>query len=426
MNHTLGYHRLLLSLLFLWGTISTAWAQSVNLDQCYDAARTQHPLARQQSLLSEQLQYQLDNLQKKWYPKVVLNGQATLQSEVTELPLELPGVEIPSISKDQYKVFADINQTLYDGGAVRVQKNLQQLNEQVANQQVEVSLYQLKEQIQKAYFGVLLLDAQEDQLALLRKDLANARKKVRAAIDNGLAFPSQETVLEAEGLKLDQREIELKHARATFIGLLNQMTGLELTPDSKLDRPAMPGADDLNLNRPETLLFKRQRTLVSAQAQMQEAQRKPKAGVFVQTGFGRPALNFLSNDFRPYAIGGLRLTWDLSGYYTRKNDAQLIEVKRQQIDIQEEAFQYQNNLQLSQQDQEVARLSALLETDRAIIALREKIRQTASAQLENGVMTATDYLKELNAEDQARQSLLVHEVQLLQAQFNRLNTLGNQ
>ncbi len=410
------------------GTGGVAHAQTLSLEDCYAAARATHPISQQSGILTEQLAEELEILRRNWFPRVVLNAQATLQSEVTALPIELPGVVVPSLSKDQYKVFAEINQTVYDGGAVKVQQQLRQLNQNVASQQVEVSLYQLNEQIQQAYFGILLLDAQSKQLAYLRRDLETARKNVRAAIDNGLAFPTQETVLRAEELKLDQRATELKHARRTFVRLLSRMTGQTLTDETQLALPAnlepVNREAEETLSRPELQLFNEQRTLVRAQTQLLEVKGRPKAGVFLQAGYGRPALNFLSNEFSPYALGGLRLSWDLTNTYTRKNEEQLIFLRGKQLDVQEEAFRYQTDLQFQQQNEEVLKLTELLETDRKLIQLRDEIRKTAAAQLENGVMTATDYVKELNAEDQARQNLILHEIQLLLAQYKQQNTLG--
>jgi hypothetical protein len=64
------------------------------------------------------------------------------------------------------------------------------------------------------------------------------------------------------------------------------------------------------------------------------------------------------------------------------------------------------------------KLNLLIAKDAEIIDLRVKVKEAAKAQLENGVITANDYLREVNAEDQGRQSLITHQVQLLQAQIN--------
>lgn len=402
-------------------------ASPLSLEDCYSLARAHHPQAREAQLIDQTTALRLENLKRRWWPQAALYGQATLQSEVTELPIELPGIEIETLAKDQYKLYAEVNQTLYDGGAIRVQQELQGLQQAVQQQSLEVKLYQIREGIDQAFFGVLLLDQQLAQLDLIEKDIQTAQQKVKAAIDNGLAFASQLDILLAERLKLQQKRVEMEAGRRSFLRMLALMTGSEIGPETSLQKPNTLEGTSLSadLNRPELLLIQRQSKLISAQAQMLEVSKRPKAGLFVQGGYGRPALNFLSNAFTPYAIGGLRVSWDISPFYTQSNDRQLLEIQRKQLAIQEESFRYQMDLSTSRQYEEIDKLKRLLETDNEIISLRQKIQQTAEAQLANGVLSANDYLRELNAADQARQNQIVHQTQLLLAQY-QLKSLLNQ
>ncbi len=102
------------------------------------------------------------------------------------------------------------------------------------------------------------------------------------------------------------------------------------------------------------------------------------------------------------------------------------EIKQQSIDVQRETFLYNTNLQLRAQNHEILKWQELLDTDDEIVALRSTIKQTALNQLENGVINTNDYLREVNAEDNARQSMLLHEIQLRMAQYSLWTTLGNE
>jgi outer membrane protein TolC len=79
---------------------------------------------------------------------------------------------------------------------------------------------------------------------------------------------------------------------------------------------------------------------------------------------------------------------------------------------------------LKQQNADLAKLEQLLGSDDEIIALRESIKTTSAAQLENGVINTNDYLREVNAEDQARVNRILHEIQLLMSRYNLQTTLG--
>jgi hypothetical protein len=120
----------------------------------------------------------------------------------------------------------------------------------------------------------------------------------------------------------------------------------------------------------------------------------------------------------------LRLNWSLSGLYTIRKDRELIQNSRNAIQLQKETFLFNTNLAARQQNAELDRFRQLLLTDDEIIALRESIKTTSAAQLENGVINTNDFLREVNAEDQARRNKILHGIQLLMAQYSLDNTLG--
>jgi outer membrane protein TolC len=234
-------------------------------------------------------------------------------------------------------------------------------------------------------------------------------------------------VLKAELLKAEQRTIELRSTRKGFIDVLGLFTGQPLPEDTRLEKPvAAAPVIATAIQRPELKLYAAQEKLLGSQLKLVDSRNKPKASLFWQGGYGRPGLNFLKNEFAFFYTTGLRLNWSLGGLYTQKREKQLIELNQKTINIQQEVFEFNTNTQLKQQHAEIDKLEKLIATDNAIIDLRRKVKEAAKAQLENGVITANDYLREVNAEDQSRQSLISHQVQLLQAQINYQTILGKQ
>ena len=418
----------LISMLLLSPVVTQAQGiKTLSLTKAYELSQQNYPAIKQRELLKQTADISIDNLSKGYLPQFSLSGQATYQSDVTQVRIPIAGVSITPLSKDQYKVLADVNQLVYDGGIIKQQKNIQQLNEAAEQQKVEVELYKLKERINQIYLGVLYLDEQLKQVELVKDDLNSGIRKTEAQVKNGVAFKSNLNVLKAEMLKADQRLIEIKSSRKGLTDVLGLFINQTLPEDIQLEKPAaQTAALSSEIQRPELKLYTTQRNLLNGQYGIIDSRNRPKASLFVQGGYGRPGLNFLDNDFAFFYTTGLRFNWSFGGLYTQKKEKKLVEINKKIIDVQVETFLLNTNTSLKQQESEVNKLEQLIAKDNEIIDLRLSVKEAANAQLENGVITANDYLREVNAEDQARQSLITHTVQLLQAQINYQTISGKQ
>ncbi len=402
--------------------------ERITLDECYRLAQENFPMVRQRGLIREANALNVNSLKNNFLPQIELNAQATYQSDVTAFPVNLPNVEITLLSKDQYKATLEVKQILWDGGVIKMQEKVLNTTTEVDIQKVEVETAKLKERVNQLYFNVLQLDENEKLIDLLKSDLAARIKKMEGAVDNGVALKMGLQTLQAEDLKADQRIIELKSARSASIQMLNLLIAKELDDKTVFEKPT-PQYESLvgaQISRPELTLFDLQKKQIDQTVKVASLKNYPRLFAFATGGYGRPGLNFLKNDFAFYGIGGIMFKWNLADLYSKtlKNDLQILKNNTQIIDIQKDIFLLNTKVVVKQQSAELTKLDKLIEKDRQILNLREKIKQTASAQLENGVMTANDYLIELNAESQARQNLVLHELQLLNAQVNLKTTLG--
>jgi outer membrane protein TolC len=412
--------------IFLPGWMLAQAPGQLSLQQAQDMAQKNYPVIKQKDLVRQTADISIDNLRKGFLPQFAISGQATYQSDVTKVPITLPGFTIESAAKDQYKLLADVSQLIYDGGVTKEQKVLQQLNASVEDQKVEVELYKLRERINQLYLSILYLDEQQKQVDLVKADISTGIKRVEAQVQNGVAFRSNLNMLKAELLKTDQRSIEIGSSRKGLVDALSLFIGQALNPDVKLERPVQATPAGSDITRPELKLYSEQVKLIGQQDKLIAAKNLPKASLFVQGGYGRPGLNQLKNEFDLYYIGGVRFNWSLGGLYTKKKEKEQVLVNKKMVDIQKETFLLNTNTQLKQQQAEIDKLEKLIVSDEEIIALRRSVTDAAKAQLENGVITANDFLKEVNAEDQSRQNLITHQVQLLQAQINYKTIAGNQ
>lgn len=404
------------------------YAQQTHLtiDEAYQLAKKNYPLIKQRDLISKTKEYSVDNAAKGYLPVFSVNGQATYQSTVTSFPfsIPLPGFSVPAYSKDQYKIYAEVDQVIYDGGIIKNQKQVAETNEIIQQQNLEVALYALHDRVNQLYFGALLINEQLKQNELLNKNIQNGIEKAKALLANGTAYRSSVDELSAQSFQTEQSRVELKAAKKAYLDMLSLFTDKQLDENTILEKPATAILSD-NINRPELLFYDYQKKTYNLQDELLKTQLRPKFNLFVQGGYGRPGLNMLSNDFALYSIGGLRLNWNLGSLYTLKNQKQLIDVNRKTIDVQKETFLFNTNIIQKQQHAELAKYLELLKKDESIIALRESVKNAAAAQLENGVLSTHDYITQVIAEDQSRQNFILHNIQFLQAQYNYQNTTGN-
>ncbi len=401
--------------------------KKISIDSVYYWAESNYPLIKRADLLRQAEDFSLSNIQKGNFPQLSLNGQASYQSDVTQLP-HVPNqpIIVDVLSKDQYKVTIDLAQNIYDGGSISSQKQIQKASTQVELANMRKDLFQIRERINQIYFGVLLLTVQLEQNDTLISQLRETKKRTEAAIQNGSAFKSDADQLQAEILVQQQKQFDLEAARTSYLQMLSAFTGKNVSDESQLIIPA-----ELNnwLNtentRPELKAFEQQNILYDQQERLLKSRTIPKISLFGQGGYGRPGLNMLKNEFSPYYIAGLRLNWNFSSFYTLKNDKAILQLQKQTVDVNKETFLFNNNLSLLQQDNEKIRYDKLIKSDDEIVQLKEKITQTARAKYENGVITLNDYLKEINTLNISKLLREIHRIQSLSNQYNRLYTLGH-
>lgn len=402
-------------------------AQSGNtltLEQCYDLLAKTSPLAQQKALTITAGNLAEKNQNLKWLPQADLNGQATYQSDVTSVPIKLPNLTIDEPGKDQYKGTLDLVQPVFDGGVTGTQKKIQRATTNIESQKVEVDLYQLRSRVNTYFFTALLMDENIRIMELTKTDLENNIRKVSAQAANGIATNSNVDVLKAELLKVSQRIIEYQANRKSAIEMLGVLTGSPIDAHTSFVKPAMLADKDETISRPELKLFDYQKQQFRLQSRLIQAKANPKLSLFGTGGYGRPALNMLKNEFQWYYLGGVKLSIPITGQFTKQRDVKVMRLQEQIVEKQREAF-LSNNRQLQvQQKNELEKYGQLFSSDAEIVGLRTKIKENASVRLANGIITSSDYITELNAENQAMLAQKLHEVQWLQAQYNYKLIIG--
>ena len=394
------------------------------MEQCKAWARDNYPVIKQYDLVEQSRRFTVANAAKAWLPQVGVSGTASYQSDVTTIPITLPGVDIPTLSKDQYDVNITVSQQVYDGGAVASAKRLAEAQGDVGREQVSVAMYDVNRRIDELFFGILVLDEQIGQVAVLQEDLSLSLASVKAMVKGGIANQTDVDAVMVELVKAKQKGTSLLTQRNTYLKMLSTFVGKEIGDGDTLVKPMPPILQNGANSRPELALYAAQERLLDARLKSLNVALRPNVGLFARGGYGNPGLNMLKDDFDAYYKVGVTLSWNFGSLYTRANDRRNIDIERQTVQSERDAFLFNTRLQTEMQSGAVDNLREQLRQDDEIITLRRRIREKAELRVANGTETVNEMLRDINAVSDAQLGKRLHEIQLLQEMY-KIKHLNN-
>jgi outer membrane protein TolC len=398
----------------------------VTLDDCYAAAINNYPNYRQMDMDVQINQLNKQNIQTTYLPSLNLNGQASYQSDVTKVPISVPGMDIPTISKDWYAVNLDIEQMIYDGGLTANRKKVEDADLGINHQKLQVEFFQLKNRVNQLYFNTILLRKSLEILEVLKKNLESTIGDAQVALDNGAILSSDVDALKVEYHLALQQIIEKQEDVKALLGSLQVLTGLSLTNAEQLVIPE-PEIVDYHFvnNRPEYMLLGKQQTKIEALTELTQTKRMPLLMAFGQAGLGRPGYDMLNDDFDTYYKIGARLHWNIWDWNKVKREKLVLHVQNEIITTQKQSFDQQLKAELESKMAAIRKAEQLITSDQTIVELQGNVVSTANVQLRNGNITTTNYIIELNKQVKAQLNLEVHKLQLIYSKYQYNITLGN-
>lgn len=396
-----------------------AFAQQVlTLDECYALAEKNYPLAKQTALLEEKTNSEIKVLEKEKLPKLDLNAQATYQSDVIEFPLQIPNSTVEPPNKDQYRATLDANQLIYNGGNIAANTRLKTAELATQQQQVAVNLYTLKSRINQNYFSVLLFQEQEKLLLSKMEELDARLKEVNTGVKYGAVLPASEQVLKAEQLKLEQQISQTNFDRKKALNNLASLLSQNLDSATTLANPDILVAPEIESQRPELELFNLQERQLESSKEVIAKRNFPKIFGFAQAGYGNPGLNMLDNSFQDFYMAGVKLNWNILDWGKTKEKKQVVDISKEIVSTEKETFLLNNQMQQKEAENDIDKYDEMLLKDTEIIALREKVLQATTSQLQNGAITSSEYITELNNLYEAKIDEQLHKIHLSLAKAN--------
>ena len=404
---------------------STSVVQAQTLDECQRAAEKHYPIIKRYDLIAKTTDLTVKNIQKGWLPQVTAAAQATYQSAVAAWPDHLQsmfqqvGLKMKGLRKDQYKLSIDVQQPIYDGGAISGQRKIASQEGKVQEAENEVNLYQVRRRVNELYFSLLLLDEQiklnDDVKALLQ----SSEQKLSAMVKGGTAATSDYENVRAERLSAEQANESLKAQKLMLSRILSVFCGIEV---NHLQKPQALDATVSANTRPEMRLFENQLHLSEVQEKALDAQLKPHLGLFAQGYYGYPGLNMfedmMQHKWSLNGLVGVKLSWNIGALYTHKNDKARLRLQREQIENAREVFLFNNSIDEIQQKENVNRYRKMMQNDDEIIDLRTHIRKAAESKLAHGIIDVNSLLREINNENAAKAQQAIHEIDMLKEMYN--------
>lgn len=390
--------------------------QTITLQECYELATTNYPLAKQSQLLESQNELEKEVLSKTKLPQLILDAQATYQSDVIEVPIPNSGIEPPN--KDQYRATLSVNQLIYNGGATDASINLKSTQLKSKQKQVEVNLYQLKQNINQLYFSILLSQETDLLLKAKQEQLQAKLNEVKSGITYGVLLPASDKVLEAELIKLKQQFIEVESNKTTLIQTLSEIIGQPLNATTTFQNHLMKTTLATTLNRPELELFQLKKEEIESNEALITKQNSPRLLGFATGGYGNPGLNMLDNSFQPFYTVGVKLNWKVFDWNSNKKQRESFSINKDIIDTETETFKLNTTIALNQQQREIDKIENFISSDLEIINLRKDVLKSAESQLKNGVITSSAYITELTNLYEDENTLVKHKIQLQLAKAN--------
>jgi outer membrane protein TolC len=426
--------KLIVLLLIIMGTVSLQAQKILTLKECYNMALTANALANEKTGYSDISKLKDENLAKGWLPTLDANGSLIYNSSVIDMSSVLGSLPIPGIANaikplphEQYKITVDVNQIIYDGGAIKGARDLEKADLNINEKQTETDLYKLRAQINGYYFNLLLIDRQK---ALLNNYLDIIKKRIatlQSGVNNGVIIKSDVDVLTSEKIKIEQQLTENDIRKKSLFKILSNLTGNEIDSSTEFVAPSQSNELSNDITRTELQVFDLRKEQLNASLKVIQSKRLPKAVGFASLGYGNPpGSNFFKNEFAPYYVLGASIKWNIFDWNKSRNEKKIVSFQENIIENRKNDLTDNLKRLLESKNSEILSLKTLVESDSDLILLRKRITASSESQYQNGTLTATDYLNELNSEREAVLNYEIHKINLSMAKIEYLNISGKE
>lgn len=407
-------------IVLIWLLPLAMGAQPLSLDYCVNKAQENYPAVKQYGLIEQTRDYNLSNAAKGWLPQIGLSAGAYAFTDIIDGDvLDNMGVDMEN---HMLNAAVSVTQSIYDGGQIAAKRRVEKAQSEVERRQLDITMYDIEDRVQQIFFGILLIDEQIRQNLLLQDDLGISYNSVESMTRGGIANQSDLDAVKVEQIKARQQEDAYRSSRKAYLRMLGIFIGESLPENTELSTPdVVPTRTYDYTGRPEISFYTAREKLLDEERKQLNARLRPTLSA-VATGITHNRVTDLMNN--SLLLGGISLSWNFGALYTRKNDIGKLATGRLTIDNERDIFLFNTKLQNEETTGAIETLKALIKQDTEIVSLRESIRSKSERKVEAGTESVNEMLRDINAVSQARQQKALHEIQLMNEQYNLKHIIG--
>jgi outer membrane protein TolC len=416
------------ALLLFFSSVLCAQTQKqvLILDTLQTIARINYPQTKQFSLIRQSGIEAVRNVNTNYLPKVSLNATASYQSEVTQISLP-PSmhVSIPETPKDNGKAGIEVTQLITDFGVSGTQRDIERLSSRSDSLKLEADLLKLRLHINSLFTDIAVAKETAKMLHYTRSDLETRRSALKTSVEAGTSLASVLQELDAEILSINQKFIENDARITSLCSSMSQLVGINIDTSVILQ---LPNPDTTLVNdvsyRPDFKMLDVQKEVIDQKIKLLVKSTRPRLSLFGNGYYGRPGLNMFNNDFHPYGIAGVSLSWPISSKFSNYHQKRSLSIAEDGFGVQENVMKLTLDIQLSRISHDIDKLRDLIVLDEQIVEIRQKVKNVATLQFENNAITTADYTSKLIAESVAMTNKKIHLIQLTMAYVEYQTTCG--
>lgn len=401
------------------------FAKEYSLNDLLNEAVKNSSFSKQGQNYSEISKKEISDIISNYYPQINIEGQATYQSDMFKIPLNIPNMTLPDLRKDQYNVWLNFTQMIWDGGLVSNKVDISKISTKANIENTNTKLRNIVENTANLYFAGKKIEANMKSISTVMSTLESNKKQVTSLVKNGVLNQSN---LDAINIQISSKQQTLESLKKDYESVIERLKLIvaksELDTLGKIEIAI--NESDVKINRSELKAMDYYQELNDVKSDINYSMMMPKISAFAKVGYSNPnQLNMFEQDWSEYYMVGVKFSWKPFSWFSESKNAEISKLQNENIELEKQEFEKLINMQLVQEKSEMDKQESIIQQDKLIINLQNNITKEKYSQFLNGTAIISEYINEINSLQIYETNLSIHNIMLENAKTNLLIKSGN-